>query len=403
MLRLCIALVRGAHAACCRGVVGTPGCTCFDEGAVSQGVHFRAYLSTSGSRQARTCFFCATRAPRVPPSHLSDCDLVYNTTFSDYCMYAWPLSDFFDALRYHSPPRALFGGKLDQSALVESVVLLACRGGLQDQEVRARATMVGHARRHTPYTGVLPAAGPTYPVTRFFSCSFKTRGTGADTRRKFASCFHCWFSSKSRQHVTRSDHDSVQARPVSSRTRAPPPPHKLDWVGRSPSHPSAVAFVVRKCSAHKARRGGPRLCSIDLKIDPLIIFSDLDRKVDSLVKFSDLDRKVDPLVNFSHLDQKVDIPLVNFSGKKKLCPPHSDVPLVSFRFPNRAETPPRCSWITGSTRTWHIRIGTALSTLKRLRKCGPPTSEIAAQSRCSAAPGNKRAALRFFPHPVYRC
>lgn len=37
--------------------------------------------------------------------------------------------------RYHSPPKALFGGKLDQSALVESVVLLACRGGLQDQEV----------------------------------------------------------------------------------------------------------------------------------------------------------------------------------------------------------------------------------------------------------------------------
>ena len=49
--------------------------------------------------------------------------------------YVWALSGCSGALRYHSPPRALFGGKLDQSALVESVVLLACRGGLQDEEV----------------------------------------------------------------------------------------------------------------------------------------------------------------------------------------------------------------------------------------------------------------------------
>ncbi|CAN0093853.1 unnamed protein product, partial [Ectocarpus sp. 12 AP-2014] len=37
--------------------------------------------------------------------------------------------------RYHRAPKALFGGKLDQSAMVETVVLVACRGGLHDQEV----------------------------------------------------------------------------------------------------------------------------------------------------------------------------------------------------------------------------------------------------------------------------
>lgn len=38
--------------------------------------------------------------------------------------------------RYHSKPKAVFGGKLDQSAMVETVVLVACRGGLHDEEVR---------------------------------------------------------------------------------------------------------------------------------------------------------------------------------------------------------------------------------------------------------------------------
>ncbi|CAN0300413.1 unnamed protein product [Pylaiella littoralis] len=37
--------------------------------------------------------------------------------------------------RYHRPPKAVFGGKLDQSAMVETVVLVACRGGLHNQEV----------------------------------------------------------------------------------------------------------------------------------------------------------------------------------------------------------------------------------------------------------------------------
>lgn len=37
--------------------------------------------------------------------------------------------------RYHLGPRAIFGGKLDRSAMVETVVLVACRGGLHDEEV----------------------------------------------------------------------------------------------------------------------------------------------------------------------------------------------------------------------------------------------------------------------------
>lgn len=40
------------------------------------------------------------------------------------------------SFRYHSQPKAVFGGKLDQSAMVETVVLVACRGGLHNQEVR---------------------------------------------------------------------------------------------------------------------------------------------------------------------------------------------------------------------------------------------------------------------------
>ncbi|CAM9095055.1 unnamed protein product, partial [Hapterophycus canaliculatus] len=37
--------------------------------------------------------------------------------------------------RYHLEPRAIFGGKLDRSAMVETVVLVASRGGLHDEEV----------------------------------------------------------------------------------------------------------------------------------------------------------------------------------------------------------------------------------------------------------------------------
>lgn len=40
------------------------------------------------------------------------------------------------SIRYHRQPKAVFGGKLDQSAMVETVVLVACRGGLHNQEVR---------------------------------------------------------------------------------------------------------------------------------------------------------------------------------------------------------------------------------------------------------------------------
>lgn len=91
-----------------------------------------------------------------------------------------------DALRYHSPPKALFGGKLDRSALVESVVLLACRGGLQDQEVSVRAT-AGRAREeaHTiPESSLL--LGSLFLLLVFF-LFFKTRGTGASLACKLLS------------------------------------------------------------------------------------------------------------------------------------------------------------------------------------------------------------------------
>lgn len=37
--------------------------------------------------------------------------------------------------RYKVPPK-LFGGKVDRWALVETVVLVACKGGVHDEEVR---------------------------------------------------------------------------------------------------------------------------------------------------------------------------------------------------------------------------------------------------------------------------
>lgn len=50
----------------------------------------------------------------------------------------WPITvnqSINRSIRYHREPRAVFGGKLDQSAMVETVVLVACRGGLHDEEV----------------------------------------------------------------------------------------------------------------------------------------------------------------------------------------------------------------------------------------------------------------------------
>ena len=102
-----------------------------------------------------------------------------------------------DALRYHSPPKALFGGKLDRSALVESVVLLACRGGLQDQEVSVRAT-AGRAREeaHTiPESSLL--LGSLFLLLVFFCFSRH----GAQAQAWLASCFRFRFPRNTRQYA----------------------------------------------------------------------------------------------------------------------------------------------------------------------------------------------------------
>lgn len=46
-----------------------------------------------------------------------------------------PLLNEYCIFRYHKPPK-LFGGKVERWAFVETVVLVACRGGVHDEEVR---------------------------------------------------------------------------------------------------------------------------------------------------------------------------------------------------------------------------------------------------------------------------
>lgn len=56
-------------------------------------------------------------------------------SFFFFCDRAFFFARDFAVFRYHREPK--LGDKLDRSAMAETVVLVACRGGLRDEEVGA--------------------------------------------------------------------------------------------------------------------------------------------------------------------------------------------------------------------------------------------------------------------------